>query len=326
VLDDISPLRQLGPDVRGAATHLFAPEAAVRFAGGRSTRPTPAVGDNPMPGAAVTYWLKVRPAGEVTLALLDSAGTVLRTFTGKADSTARDDSATYAPSDSAVPVRAGTNRFVWNLRGPDAKKAKDIVVDEGMIEGPVVPPGRYAVKLTVGGQTLTQPFTVVNDPRVTTPPADLAAQYALALRIHDRIDSLVAGLDRVQQAEAQLASWTDWTKGRLEASRIKVQADSLKGRLEAVRGRLSEPHAHADESTLHWPIQIYNQLLTLNAMVQSADAAPTSQELEVFAELSGRLDKELATLKTIETDDLAAFNRMLHDLNVPAVGAGGEKR
>jgi len=93
-----------------------------------------------------------------------------------------------------------------------------------------------------------------------------------------------------------------------------------------VRGRLSEPHAHADESTLHWPIQIYNQLLTLNAMVQSADAAPTSQELEVYAELSGGLDKELATLKTIENGNLAAFNRMLHDLNVPAVGAGGDKR
>ena len=195
-----------------------------------------------------------------------------------------------------------------------------------MVDGPVVPPGRYAVKLTAGGQTLTQPVTVVNDPRVTTPLGDLIAQYALGLRIHDRIDSLVAGLDRVQQAEAQLASWTEWTKGRQEASRIKTEADSLKDRLEAVRGRMSEPHAHADESTLHWPIQIYNQLLTLNAMVQSADAAPTSQELEVFTELSGRLDKELAALKTIEGGDLAAFNRMLHDLNVPAVGVGGNKR
>ena len=326
VLDDISPLRQLQPAVRGSAVHLFAPDPSVRFAGGRSTRPIPAVGENPLPGAAVTYWLKERPAGEVTLTLLDSAGAILRTFTGKADSSARDDSATYAPSDSAVPARAGTNRFVWNLRGPDAKKAKDIVVDEGMIEGPVVPPGRYAVKLTVGGQSLTQPLTVGNDPRVATPTADLVVQYALALRIHASIDSLVAGLDRVQQAETQLASWTEWTKGRQEAARIKAQADSLKGRLEAVRGRLSEPHAHADESTLHWPIQIYNQLLTLNAMVQSADAAPTSQELEVYAELSGGLDKELATLKTIENGNLAAFNRMLHDLNVPAVGAGGDKR
>jgi len=338
VLDDISPLRQLSDQVRGASAHLFTPEPAVRFAGGRDERP--ATGENPFPGVAVTYYLKDKPApplapapapqGEVTLAFLDSAGAVIRTFSSKPDTSkkpvAAEDSATYAPSDSIVPARAGTNRFVWNLRYPPAKKVKDVVLDEGIIEGPVAPPGRYSVKLTVAGQSYTQPFTVVNDPRVQTSLADLAAQHALARRIHDRIDTLVAAVERIEQAEQQLASWTEWTKGRAEAPRIKAQADSLKGKLEAVRGRLTEPHAHADESTLHWPIQIYNQLLSLNAMVQSADAAPTKQEQEVFQELSDRLDKQLAQLGDLETTALAAFNRMLRDFNVPAVGAGGGKR
>ncbi len=326
-LDDVSPLRQLTDQVRGESAHLFTPEPAVRFAGGRSERP--AAGENPLPGLAVTYYLKDKPKGEVTLAFLDSSGALIRSYSSKADSSARDvkeDSATYAPSDSLVPARVGTNRFVWNLRSPDAKKAKDIVVDEGMVEGPVVPPGRYAVKLTAAGQSQTQPFTAVNDPRVTTPLAELAAQYALGRRIHDRIDTLVAAVDRIERAEQQLQSWTEWTKERPEAARIKLQADSLKAKLEAARGRLAEPHAHADESTLHWPIQIYNQLLSLNAMVQSADAAPTKQEQEVFQELSGRLDKELAQLAGLETTDLAAFNRMLKDLSVPAVGAAAEKR
>src|SRR5437016_3901341 len=326
VLDDISPLRQLSPSLRGERVHLFAPEPAVRFLGGRSAGPLPTAGENPFPGAAVTYWLQQKPTGDVALTFLDSAGAVIRTYSGKPDSSARVDSATYAPSDSAVPGHAGTNRFAWNLRASDAKKAKDIVVDEGMIEGPIVPPGRYSVKITVAGQSVTQPFTVVNDPRVTTSPADLAAQYAFALQIHDHIDTLVSAVERVQQAESQLASWTDWTKNRPEGARVKAQADSLKRSLEAVRGRLSEPPAHADESTLHWPIQIYNQLLSLNAMVQSADAAPTRQEREVLAELSGRLDKELAALRGIEMGDLPAFNRLLRDLNVPAVGVGGEKR
>jgi len=326
VLDDISPLRQLTPTLSGERLHLFAPEPAVRFLGGRSAGPTPSAGENPLPGAAVTYWLQQKPGGDVALTFLDSAGTVIRTYSGKADSSARVDSATYAPSDSAVPARAGTNRFVWNLRAPDAKKAKDVVVDEGMIEGPIVPSGRYSVKITVAGQSATQPFTVVSDPRVTTSPADLAAQYALALQIHDRIDTLVSAVERVEQAESQLTSWTDWTKNRPEGARIKSQADSVKRSLEAVRSRLSEPHAHADESTLHWPIQIYNQLLSLNAMVQSADAAPTRQEREVFAELSARLDRELAGWRALEAGDLAVFNKLLRDLHVPAVGTVGEKR
>src|SRR6266704_3294347 len=301
VLDDISPLRQLTDQVRGADAHLFTPEPAVRFAGGRSERP--ATGDNPLPGVAVTYYFKGKPQGEVALAFLDSSGAAIRTFstkphTGKAAAAAAD-SATYAPSDSLLPARAGTNRFVWNLQYPAAKKVKDVVVDEGLVEGPIAPPGRYTVKLTVGGRSYAQPFSVVNDPRVKT-------------------------------TLAELASWAEWTKQRPEAARIKSQADSLKIKLEAVRGRLTEPHAHADEATLHWRIQIYNQLLTLNAMVQSADAAPTKQEQDVFQELSGRLDQELARLASLETSELAAFNRLLRDLNVPAVGAGagggGEKR
>src|SRR5438034_151897 len=238
VLDDISPLRQLSDQVPGASAHLFTPEPAVRFAGGRDERP--ATGENPFPGVAVTYYLKDKPApqGEVTLAFLDSAGAVIRTFSSKPDTSkkpvAAEDSATYAPSDSIVPARAGTNRFVWNLRYPPAKKVKDVVLDEGIIEGPVAPPGRYSVKLTVAGQSYTQPFTVVNDPRVQTSLADLAAQHALARRIHDRIDTLVAAVERIEQAEAQLGD--------------------------------------------------------------------------------------------LETTALAAFNRMLRDFNVPAVGAGGGKR
>jgi photosystem II stability/assembly factor-like uncharacterized protein len=326
-LDDISPLRQLTEPVRAESVHLFAPAPAVRFQGGRSERP--GAGENPFPGVAVTYYFKSKPSGEVTLAFLDSAGVVIKSFTSKPDTgkgPAVPDSATYLPSDSIVTVRAGSNRLVWNLQYPAAQKVKDVVVDEGMVEGPIAPPGRYTVKLSAGGRSYTQPFTVVNDSRVQTSLADLAAQHALARQIHDRIDTLVAAVGRIERAEQQLESWKEWTKGRPDAARIKSQADSLKTKLEAVRGRLAEPHAHADESTLHWPIQIYNQLLSLNLMVQSADAAPTRQEQQVFQELTARLDKELARLATLETTELAAFNRLLRDLNVPPVGGEGAKR
>ena len=324
LLDDISILRQLTDQVRGESAHLFTPEPAVRFAGGRSSERSNA-GENPWPGLAVDYYLKEKPQGDVTLAFLDSAGTVIRTFSSKTDTTKRaavEDSATYAPSDSIVPVRAGTNRFVWNLRSPDADKVKDVVVDEGMVEGPVALPGRYTVKLTVAGKSYSQPFTVAEDPRITVSPADLAASHALALRIHARIDTLAAAVTRIERDRNQLTDWVEWTKQQPYATRVKGAADSLKAKLEAVRDKLTEPHAHADEATLHWPIQIYNQLLSLNAMVQSADAAPTRQEQQASDELSRRLDEQLAKLKEIEGTDVAAFNELLRTLNVPAVGAG----
>ena len=323
VLDDIAILRQVTDQVRSESAHLFTPEPAVRFAGGRSSERSNA-GENPWPGLAVDYYLKEKPQGDVTLAFLDSAGTVIRTFSSKTDTTKRaavEDSATYAPSDSIVPVRAGTNRFVWNLRSAQADKVKDVVVDEGMLEGPVTVPARYTVKLTVAGKSYSEPFTVVEDPRITVPPTDLAASHALASRIHDRIDTLSAAVTRIERDRKQLTDWVEWTKQQPYATRVKGAADSLRAKLEAVRDKLTEPHAHADEATLHWPIQIYNQLLSLNAMVQSADAAPTRQEREALDELSRRLDEQLAKLKEIEGIDVVAFNELLRTLNVPAVGA-----
>jgi hypothetical protein len=59
--------------------------------------------------------------------------------------------------------------------------------------GPIALPGNYTVKLTVNGQTFTQPLTVVQDPRVTVTPAGLTAQFKLQQR-------MVAGLGATYQA------------------------------------------------------------------------------------------------------------------------------
>ena len=86
----------------------------------------------------------------------------------RADRRAR--SAPRDADDEPRPTKdAGANRFVWNLRGPDATKLPDNKGRGGTIEmlaAPRVPPGAYQVRLTVGGRTLTQPFEVVKDPRV----------------------------------------------------------------------------------------------------------------------------------------------------------------
>ena len=56
VLDDISPLRALSPDVRAATAFLFTPDTAIRFAGGHAL--TTSAGENPPAGVIIDYWLK----------------------------------------------------------------------------------------------------------------------------------------------------------------------------------------------------------------------------------------------------------------------------
>ncbi len=50
-------------------------------------------------------------------------------------------------------------------------------------EGPLVVPGKYVVKLTVDGQSYTQPVTVRPDPRENVPASAFAAQLSLEQKL-----------------------------------------------------------------------------------------------------------------------------------------------
>ena len=58
------------------------------------------------------------------------------------------------------------NRFVWNLRYPDAVSFPGMILWAGSVTGPRVAPGKYQVRLTVDGKSYQQPLTLRLDPRV----------------------------------------------------------------------------------------------------------------------------------------------------------------
>ena len=117
------------------------------------------------------------------LEVLDSAGAVLRTFVPDT-TTARHDRAAGRRAGRRfgggpwLPTDAGLNTLRWDLR------AEPYVTFPGMIfwgaraSGPAVPPGRYTVRLTADGHTVTAPLTVERNPWITdVTDADLHAQY-----------------------------------------------------------------------------------------------------------------------------------------------------
>ena len=236
-----------------------------------------------------------------------------------ATETPETDSASYAPADSIVPARRGGNRFVWNLRYPDVHLQKGILLDYGTARGPIALPGSYTVRLTAGGRTLTRPLTVVVDPRAKTTPAELAEQHRLLVAIAAQIDTLSTAVERIEEVQRQLGDRAKVTRGRPEGGRVDSAAKALTPKLESVRAELTEVHSHADQISEHFPVRIYNQLLTLNDMVQSADAAPTQGQLDSFRELAAQTARRLARLREVERTDLAAFNAMMKQLDVLAV-------
>jgi hypothetical protein len=218
-----------------------------------------------------------------------------------------------------VAARAGLNRFVWNLRAPGVREIKDIVNDEGVTDGPMVVPGRYTVRLTANGRTLSQPFTVIDDPRVRATQAELVTSYDLASKTVAKINDITDVATRIQKLQGELSARASQTKGAAYAKRVDSVATSLKGRLEAIRAQLADVHSEADQITLHYPVRPYNQLLNVNRMAQSFERGPTEQAGRIYQALADQVDALVAKERAIESADIAAFNAMLRELDVPAV-------
>ena len=346
VLDDLSPLRQMTDAVRAEAAHLFVPDTGVRFAGG--SRRADDAGENPPCCLTVNYWLRERVTTPVSLEFRDAAGKSIRTFTTAAPDTAKkadsttgrlqprdtlaekrrgsrsfaDDTLAFAPSDSVVTARAGLNRFVWNLLYPATREVKGVVNDEGATNGPAIAPGRYTVRLTVAGKSYEQPVVLRADPRLRSTQADYDAQLALALQVQQTTNELSDAVGRIIDLQHQLDERIDHAKKQSYAARIDSAAAPIKRRLDTIRDSLVEVHSHADQITLHYPIRLYNMLLSLAGMVQSSQSAPTKQEGEVYRDLSAQVARQIAQLRALETNEVAAFNRMMRELDVPAVVTG----
>jgi len=91
----------------------------------------------------------------------------------------------------------------------------------------------------------------------------------------------------------------------------KRAGGQLDARLAAIEGRIYQVRNQSSQDPLNFPIMLNNKLAALGGVVESAEAAPTSQDYAVFADLSKQLDSELAGLNQVLGSDLPAFNAML---------------
>jgi hypothetical protein len=296
-------------------------------------------GANPYDGVVVTYYLPEQATGKVELAFLDSDGTVIRSFSskpegkvqagaGSATETAEgEEGMSMPPSDEqenkeqgqVVPTAAGVNRFHWDMRYESAEVPEGSDLDPwDKPLGPKILPGSYTVRLTIGDQTLEQPLEVLKDPRLNVSEDDLKKQFDLLLKIRDRLSDTNRGINRVRRLRSQVEEWEKRTKDSEGSDAIKAAAKAINDELKAVEEQLTD--LTAGKSPLMAPARLFEKLNALTEFVDSADGAPPAQAYEVFDDLSGKLDTQLARLQSAIDTQVAAFNKAVQDAQLPAVG------
>ncbi|MDE2195811.1 MAG: glycosyl hydrolase, partial [Gammaproteobacteria bacterium] len=327
VLDDLSVLRQLDDEGRQGSTRLFTPDQAYLLPGFDFEGHAADQGENPPDGAAIFYNLASAPAkdAEITLSILSADGKQIRRFSSKPGSTvkpAADSGDFYGKPKAApelLPIKAGMNRFVWDLRYPDATKVPGAVLWFGSMRGPKVPPGTYTLTLDVAGQNYSQPLTVLNDPRSKLSADDLAARQELLMQIYGELDKTDNAINSLRNLRTQINDLTRRYAKSSQEGALNEDTRSLLDELTAIEDALIQSKAKASEDVLNYPIRLNNKLAALFTSVEFSNSKPTQQDYAVFKQLAAQTDTQLARWQSVRTSGLPALNARITALKLPAI-------
>ncbi|MDQ7036348.1 MAG: hypothetical protein Q9P01_16405 [Anaerolineae bacterium] len=203
------------------------------------------------------------------------------------------------------------------MRVEDATRLSANDVQAGSVEGPIVAPGAYQVRLTWGDTSLTQSFNIVRDTMSETAQEDLQAQYDLLLQIRDKMSEMNSTINNMRLIRSQLKLWTE----RLGEADLGNKAKDISEKVLEIEKVLMRPDGKPGWLDLMNPgVQLNQQLSSLTYAICYGDYKPTDQAYAVFEKHSGEIDAVIAQYQALIDGELAAFNQELTDSGMSVVG------
>ena len=345
ILDDITTLQQVEESFREQSSFLLKPRDTQRIlptvharrildAPGKNYRSTAGLsapyvatktddniverkwldsGENPPRGVITTYSLKDVPGEKIKLTFLDTEGNVLREFSSRGD--AKDDDTT-----EFLPVKAGWNRFVWDMRLPESVGLESDNAQFDPMPGPTVVPGEYQLRLEANGEISTQAFTLLPDPAVTASADDLQAQFDLLHQIYEKYGEGTTSVNHMYRLRKQLRELAERLHKDGANTELADRAKSLEEQISEIEKLLLYPDLPAGwAGRLNYGLQSLRKLAELPTVVSLGDFRPTDQSYGVYEKLTGEIDEGLAKFNRLLQGELRQFKQDLTSQGISAI-------
>ena len=177
------------------------------------------------------------------------------------------------------------------------------------------------MRLTVDGESLTQPLRVDLDPRSSASASDLESSSPSSS------PSATSSPESPTWCETIRGIRRSWRRSRRQARRrpeggsAAVLGDQPRHPLRRRRGRLHSPDAEVAYDILATPggAKLYSRLGPLMQGANDRDGPPTQGMREVSAELAAELAAQQSALDALLADDLARINGLASELSLPYV-------
>jgi photosystem II stability/assembly factor-like uncharacterized protein len=222
IIDDITPLRALTPDILGKEAAFVSTSAIQRIPaqGGWVNGDAQYEGPNPSGDAVITYYQKKRHIfGDLNIEVLGPDGKVVGTI----------------PSSK----RRGLNRVTWAMRVKPPRVPTAASAAFGASVGPRVLPGTYSVRMTKDKNVYTTPLELVSDPRSKHTAEDRKAQFDLSMKLYNALGDMTYIVDKINGVRLALDDRasklpaSDALKKRLQTASLQV--DDLRKKIVATK-------------------------------------------------------------------------------------------
>lgn len=323
IMDNLKPLRQLSESVEKTDFHLFKPEHTYMMKGSSGHRPGETFGENPPNGAVFFYTLKSKPK-KIKLSLLTMSGDTIRTFSGKKKESEDYYTDSTKQFNDVLSGKIGMNRFVWDLKYPDAVPVPGVFLGDGKhytydasLAGPKVIPGTYKAILTVDSKSMEQDFTVIKDPRNPSTQADLQAELDLLMKIHNELNVTDRSINHLMKTRKELNDFLAQLKDYPKIDELKKAARPILDTLSDIQDHLIQTKAKAPEQELNHEYKLHTMLASLAQFIQTSYTRPSHSMYTTYDILSGQVDEQMNRLHEVYSNSIPKFNALVKNLGVP---------
>jgi photosystem II stability/assembly factor-like uncharacterized protein len=293
VVDNITPMRSLTKDISNQDVYLIPTEPIVLTDGKFGSGGFPSTGgwnaDNSPSTYAqpIEYYLKDRiNTADAKIEIFDASGTLMQSI--------------------PASKRKGINKVHWNLRmKPPAVATGGTKIDGGGFLGPMVLPGMYTMKLTIGSKVYTNQLTLIHDSsNKDFTIEDRKLQYDIAMQCYHMHERLAHVVDDINAKQLWIRQRLDSVQDKKSRTQLAAYNDTLE-RLRTTLLASKQKSIFADEKKLREDISdVYGS-------VAGSETRPSNLQIDRVKELQARVAKA-------EKDDLAINAEYASSVDLPA--------
>jgi photosystem II stability/assembly factor-like uncharacterized protein len=296
IIDDISPLRVLTPELMSKEAALIPGKAVQYFDvfGGWAEGDETFHGRSRSTEAQITYYQRSRHIfGDLKIEILDANGKLVDSVAGS--------------------KHRGLNRASWSMhvKAPAVPPAATALFEAA--QGPRVLPGTYTVKMTKGDNVYTEQLNVTLDPRAKFSREDRKSQFDLTMKVYHTIEHMTWSVEAIEgvrnAANARAAKLTEKDPLRKQLQDLSARCDELRGKIVATK----------EGGMITGEERIREHLGQLYGAINGYEGRPADYETARSDSLAHELQDVIDDFQKLSQKELVAVNAALKKKKAEAI-------